>query len=101
MPVEKSKEIWRAVAYIKSSKRRHSVFRELARQPQMASDLADKLGFSRQTASVFISHLKGSTQMGGEQFDLVECYTPQRSNYRIYGPTELGEKVAEQILDEG
>ncbi len=90
---------WDAVSYVKASWKREAVFKELARQPQMASDIVDNLDLSRQEVSVFISHLKEDTEMGGSQYDLVQCLTPDKVNYRIYGLTEIGEKVAEQVLD--
>ena len=52
---------------------------------------------TRQTVSVTIGHMRGESDMGDGDYDLLECLTPDRQNYRIYGLTKNGELVAEQI----
>lgn len=81
------------MAYVQSSQNRRKVLKLLAKQPQTATDLADQLSISRQSVSVAIGHMREESNMG-DSYDIVECLTPDRDNYRIYGPTEDGEKIA-------
>lgn len=93
-----SKQIpWDAVAYVKASQNRTDVLLHLAQQPQTASDIADKTPMTRQTVSVTIGHMREDSKMGSETHDLLECLTPDRQHHRIYGLTETGELVAEQL----
>jgi len=93
-----SKQIpWDAVAYVKASQNRTDVLTLLAEQPQTASDLAEKTPMNRQTISVTIGHMREDSDMGSENFDLLECLTPNRQHHRIYGLTETGELVVEQL----
>jgi Mn-dependent DtxR family transcriptional regulator len=94
-----SREVpWDAVAYVQSSQNRSDVLKILAEQPQTASDVAEQLPMSRQSVSVAIGHMREQSDMG-EKYDIVECLTPDRANYRIYGLTDDGEKIAECLSE--
>jgi len=87
---------WEAVAYVKSSWKRTEVLKHLAQQPQAASEISSKIDLNTHTISVAIGQMREASKMG-ENHDIVRCLTPDRSNFRIYGLTEDGEKVVRQL----
>lgn len=87
---------WEAVAYVKSSAKRTHILKHLAQQPQAATELANKVDLNRHTISVAIGQMREDSEMG-ENHDIVRCLTPDRSNFRIYGLTEDGERVVRQL----
>lgn len=91
------KELWSAVAYVNASQNRTTVLKHLESKPQAATDIASKTPLGRQVVSVTIGHMREESDMGDGEYNIVQCLTPDRPNYRIYGLTELGEQVAEQL----
>lgn len=87
---------WEAVAYVKSSWKRTEVLKHLAQRPQAASEISSKVDLNTHTISVAIGQMREASKMG-ENHDIVRCLTPDRSNFRIYGLTEDGEKVVRQL----
>jgi predicted transcriptional regulator len=81
---------WDAVASIRSSKSRRLVVESLQDSPKYAQEIADDLDYvNRDTATRQIRWLK--------KRDLAECLTPDRPHHRIYGLTEEGEAVADEV----
>jgi predicted ArsR family transcriptional regulator len=96
MPVNDTEAPWDAVAYVRASTRRRSVFESLAESPKSATEIAEELGIGRQTVSQHIGQLRSGNDMG-EDHDLVVCLTEERQNYRIYALTAKGEDVKELL----
>lgn len=87
---------WDAVAYVRASSRRRSVFESLAESPKSATEIAEELGIGRRSVSQHIGQLRSGNEMG-EDHDLVVCLTEERQNYRIYALTEKGEEVKKKL----
>lgn len=81
---------WDAVAAIRSGRSRKDVVEALHEQPKYAKQISEEVGtVSRKTVSRQIRWL--------EERDLAECLTQERPHHRIYGLTEAGEAVAEEL----
>lgn len=80
---------WNAVASARSSKRRQQVLEALQEEPKYAKEIADTLDTSMKRVVEQIRWLKGN--------GLAKCLTPDRPHHRIYGLTQQGEAVAEEV----
>jgi predicted transcriptional regulator len=70
MRVNDTEAPWDAVAYVRASSRRRSVFESLAESPKSATEIAEELGIGRQAVSQHIGQLRSGNEMG-EDHDLV------------------------------
>lgn len=80
---------WKVVSEVRASKRRTQVLKALQQQPMLNGELADNLGLS--TAWVR-QQVKWLIDNG-----LVEDLTEDKHNYKIYGITDEGEKIADHL----
>lgn len=83
---------WDAVAAIRSSKRRKQVIDELIDGPKYAKEIAEDVDddfVNRDMVTNQLRWLKNN--------DLAECLTPERPHHRIYGLTDEGKAVAEEV----
>lgn len=80
---------WKVVSEVRASKRRTQVLKALQQQPMLNGELADNLGLS--TAWVR-QQVKWLIDNG-----LVEDLTEDKHNYKIYGITDKGEKIADHL----
>lgn len=80
---------WDMVAACRASDCRKQVLTGLYQNPRCAAELAEDMDFARPTISKHIHWLKGE--------GLVKCLTEDRPHHRIYGVTQNGEAVAEEV----
>ncbi|MFC7059171.1 winged helix-turn-helix domain-containing protein [Halovenus salina] len=84
------------LAWVKASERRVDILTSLADAPKNTNDFADQWGVELETVRYHLNQL----QQGGPEGDapaLVQILTPDRQQYRLYGLTEDGAKVAEML----
>jgi predicted transcriptional regulator len=77
---------WEDKAFIESSRNRKAILIALKNEPMMVTQLAKKLNNHRSTVSQQLIQL--------EKHGFVECKTPKRKNYRIYGLTKKGDQFS-------
>lgn len=82
---------WNAVAGVRSSVYRRQVVGALQEGPKYATEIADDIGTSQAMVSSQFRWLERHNP------PLVECLTPQRPHHLIYGLTEMGARVADQV----
>lgn len=83
---------WDAIGFVISSQYRVAVLRHLSEGPAMPSRIAEMEDYQ-------ISHISNALTALRER-SLVELLVPEeRKKGRIYGLTEVGERVWEQIRD--
>lgn len=86
----KSEEIdWRLVSSIRASQRRTQVLKALNDEPMMNGELANELDISTAWARRQVKWLK--------ERGLVQDLTESKPNYKLYGVTDEGEKIAEEL----
>jgi len=78
------------LAWVKASDHRQEILSTLAERPENTTHFKEEWGVS--TADVPRRYLKELQQRG-----LVECLTPQKTRYRLYGLTDWGEDMAEKL----
>jgi len=81
---------WDAVASIRSSKRRRQAVESLQDSPKYAKEIAEELDTANR--NMMTDQLRWLRENG-----LARCLTPDRPHHRIYGLTEKGEAVAEEV----
>lgn len=86
-------DIW---SWVHASARREEILETLAEKPRCASDFAKQWDLERVTVSGYFKDLKEGN--GGEYPALIECETPKRANYRLYGLTETGEEIVDEYI---
>jgi len=81
---------YETLAWVKASERRQDVLRTLSEGPENTTTFKNEWGVT--TADVPRRYIKELQDEG-----LVECLTPGRNRYRLYGLTEKGEAMVEQL----
>ena len=81
---------WEEKAFIRSSNIRRQILKALLAEEAMPSELAKKLNISLPQISENLLQMEGK--------GLVQCLTPNKHNYRIYGLTKKGMAIRKQIL---
>lgn len=89
------------LAWVKSSTRKKQVLWELYQNPQFASEIAEKYDVSTKTVMSWFHTLKNGRKYSNdkEHKKLIECLTPNRQNYRLYGLTEEGKHIVEYLQE--
>ncbi len=82
---------WYELVYLKSSKNRKAIIKELNKQSSTPTELSKKLNNHRSTVSQTLLNLK--------DHGFVECKTPKRHNYRIYSITKKGEQYLKKLKE--
>jgi len=80
---------WNEFIYLKSSKNRKKVLRELKNNFETPTELAKKLNNHRSTISQVLLDL--------QDHGFVSCKTPKRNNYRLYALTKKGKEYLKKI----
>ncbi|MBU0569213.1 winged helix-turn-helix domain-containing protein [Patescibacteria group bacterium] len=80
---------WEDKAFIRSSKIRQAILKALLAEELMPSELSKKLKISLPQIS------ENLLLMGQKGF--VECLTPNKHNYRIYGLTKKGKQFSKGV----
>lgn len=83
-------------AWVHASDRREEILETLAEKPRCSSDFAKQWNVETVTVMGYFKALKEGND--GEYPPLIECVTPARTNYRLYGLTETGEKIVDEYL---
>jgi len=81
---------WEDNAFIRSSKIRKAILKALLVGELMPSELAKKTGISLPQIS--------ENLIAMEQKKFVQCLTPDKHNYRIYGLTKKGLNLIKSII---
>lgn len=81
--------------YVYKSKYRKDVLSALVNKPNLT-----QTDIIKTTSPKYISHMS-RTMKELEEKKLIECKNPKDNNYKIYFPTHLGIKVAEEVKEYG
>ena len=80
---------WVLVSKVLRSKYRKEILMELNKKPAIPSILAKKLGLSRPNISNSLKEL--------EEWDLIQCLTPNEKRGRLYRITKKGKEIINHI----
>lgn len=84
-------KIRKLYGFVISSKRREKVLVSLEKKPLRPFEIARLTNYKAPNVSVTLFQL--------EKENLVECLTPEKTSWRIYALTDLGEQVLKQIKE--
>ncbi|KXA98815.1 hypothetical protein AKJ40_04435 [candidate division MSBL1 archaeon SCGC-AAA259M10] len=77
------------LGFVKASKYRQKILKELTEGKEIPSEIAKKLDTSKPQISSTLKELK--------ERKIVECVTPERRKGRIYDLTEKGRKIVKEL----
>lgn len=80
---------WDIVGFVKASNIRIEILKKLNERPMSPKDLKSKLSIHFPQVSLVLKEMRNR--------GLVKCLTTERSKGKIYGITELGTQVLEEI----
>lgn len=84
------------LAWIKASERKKTILQELSNSPQNSSYFAEQWEISTEGVNYHLKQL----QQGGPNKDslpLIQVLTPERQQYQLYGLTDVGMSVLNDI----
>lgn len=84
-----SKMDWDKYGFVNASKYRKDIVLSLHNKPKTPKELKEETEY-------YLSHVSNTLKDLSEK-EIVKCLTEGRSKGRIYGLTELGKEIAEQI----
>lgn len=91
-----SEEWFELLAWVKATERRVDILTALQESPRNTGDFAEQWDISPEAVRYHLQQMeKGGPE--GEYPALVEVLTPDRHQYKLYGSTEMGTKVANAL----
>jgi len=82
---------WELVGEVRRSKRKTEIIERLGENPAAATELASEFGLQTASVANLFRELKQSDP------PLIKCLTPDQPHHRIYGLTETGAEVLENL----
>lgn len=82
---------WDLVSQVRRSDRKSQIVRRLSEDPASASELAEEMDVTTDSASNYLRDLRRMDP------PVVECITPNQPHHRLYTLTEEGLEIVEHV----
>ncbi|MFX0121784.1 MAG: winged helix-turn-helix domain-containing protein [Promethearchaeota archaeon] len=90
---DETRKIWILVSYVKRSKNRQKLVKELAVKPNFPSELVKNLQISFSIVSKNLRSLQNK--------NIVICFTPNEKKGRLYSLSDIGRDIVNLLNEKG